>query len=98
MTGHPDDFHADGCCDGPIRARKRPVVVDAYRYTGLNAYEVAKWVGHDAYVTLRQELIIRTTEGDHKVDLGDWVMRGTRGEHYPIKPVVFDDVYDEVPA
>lgn len=80
----------------PIRVRKRPVVVDAFRYTGNNADAVASWVGADAAVTLDGDLVIRTYEGDHRADPGDWVMRGTLGEHYPIRPAVFDSVYDEV--
>lgn len=81
---------------GPIKVRKRPVVVDAYRYDGDNAIDIAHWVGSSAYVTLRGELVIRTLEGDHRADAGDYVMRGVAGEHYPIKPAIFAATYDEV--
>jgi hypothetical protein len=32
---------------------------------------------------------IRTLEGVMKGDVGDWIIRGTRGEFYPCKPDVF---------
>ena len=81
---------------GPIRVRKRPLEVDAYLYDGTNADDIARWVGPDAYITLRGDLVIRTLEGDHKAEVGDYVMRGSLGEHYPIKPAVYADVYEPV--
>jgi len=82
---------------GPTQVRKRPLVVDAYRYDGDNAVDIAHWAGQpNAYITLRGDLVIRTFEGDHKAEPGDYVMRGTRGEFYPIKPEVYDDVYEPV--
>lgn len=80
----------------PIRVRKRPVVVDAFRYDGRNADEIITWAGHSAYSTLRGELIIRTLEGDHRAAPGDYVLRGVEGEFYPVKPSIFAATYDEV--
>lgn len=39
---------------------------------------------------------IRTLEGDMKVSLGDFVIKGLRGEFYPCKPDVFHAKYEEV--
>lgn len=41
-------------------------------------------------------LIISTLEGLHWADPGDWIIRGVKGEFYPIKPNVFADSYEEV--
>ena len=41
-------------------------------------------------------MVIRTLEGDMKVSLGDWVIRGTRGEFYPLKPGQFADTFEPV--
>lgn len=41
-------------------------------------------------------MVIRTLEGDMKVSLGDWVIRGTRGEFYPCKPGPFADTFEPV--
>lgn len=81
---------------GPIRARKKPLEVEAYLYDGTNADEVAGWAGPDAYVSLDGELIIHTPEGDHEAEPGDHVIRGLVGEVYPIKPDAWAAGYDEV--
>ena len=78
---------------GPTRVRKRPVVVEAFHYDGTNAPEIVAWAGPAA--SYREgELVISTLEGDHVAEVGDYVMRGTRGEFYPIRPQVFGDVYE----
>ena len=41
-------------------------------------------------------MVIRTLEGDMKVSLGDWVIRGTRGKFYPLKPGQFADTFEPV--
>jgi hypothetical protein len=41
-------------------------------------------------------MVIRTLEGDMKVSLGDWVIRGVQGEFYPCKPDIFAATYELV--
>jgi hypothetical protein len=80
---------------GPIRARKRPLEVEAWPYDGTNAEPIVAWAGpRNAYVTLRGELIIRTPEGDHAAEPGDTVIRGLVGELYPVKPNAWAAGYD----
>jgi hypothetical protein len=43
-------------------------------------------------------MMIRTLEGDMKVSLGDWVIRGVQGEFYPCKPDIFAATYEAVEA
>jgi len=43
-------------------------------------------------------MAIRTLEGDMKVSLGDWVIRGVQGEFYPCKPDIFAATYEAVDA
>ena len=37
---------------------------------------------------------IRTLEGVMRADLGDWIIRGIKGELYPCKPDIFAATYD----
>jgi hypothetical protein len=37
---------------------------------------------------------IRTLEGTMSADLGDWVIRGVKGEFYPCKPDIFEATYE----
>lgn len=39
-------------------------------------------------------LMIRTLEGDMRVGLGDWVIKGVQGEFYPCKEDIFNETYD----
>lgn len=39
--------------------------------------------------------IISTLEGNMRVDIGDWIIRGVHGEFYPCKPDIFEKTYEE---
>lgn len=39
-------------------------------------------------------LLVYTLEGHRDARFGDRIVRGTRGEHYPIKPEPFVDKYE----
>lgn len=40
------------------------------------------------------ELLIYTLEGVHRVEFGDWIIRGVKGELYPCKPDIFEATYE----
>jgi hypothetical protein len=85
------------------RYRKKPVVIDAVRWTG-NVDEVKQWasmprtdpklqfgtIDVDGYVTLS----IATLEGTMYASPGDWIIRGVKGELYPCKPDIFEATYE----
>jgi len=39
---------------------------------------------------------IHTLEGDMRADIGDWIIRGVKGEFYPCKPDIFAATYEAV--
>ncbi len=49
----------------------------------------------EAYQT-DKEMIIHTLEGDHKANIGDYIITGVHGEQYPCKPDIFAETYEEV--
>lgn len=55
---------------------------------------VKKPVTIEAYQTDR-EVFIETLEGTMKADVGDWIIKGVKGEYYPCKPDVFDMTYEK---
>lgn len=77
------------------RYRKKPVVIEAMRYTrnGLEAEQVAKWSGG---VQTDMGLDIVTLEGTMLAEYGDWVICGVKGEFYPCKPDIFSATYEAV--
>ena len=40
------------------------------------------------------ELFIKTLEGTHHVSVGDYIIRGIKGELYPCKPDIFEATYE----
>ena len=39
---------------------------------------------------------IQTLEGPMRVSVGDWIITGVNGEHYPCKPEIFAKTYEAV--
>lgn len=89
--------------------KKKPIVVEAIRWTGSNLEEIRNFVGSDLieeYVelcdikrTLKKMLVdiaIDTLEGTMKVDYGDYIIKDVNNELYPCKPDVFEQTYEEV--
>lgn len=74
---------------------KKPVVIEAVQWTGDNAQEICDFVGeHFAFhVTDRSTLLINTLEGVHYASLGDYIIKGVKGEFYPCKPDIFNLTY-----
>lgn len=49
-------------------------------------------VGHENYAAV----LVPTLEGSLLAREGDYIVRGTQGEFYPVKPSIFMDIYEEV--
>ena len=39
---------------------------------------------------------VNTLEGGHLVCPGDWIVKGIKGEFYPVKPDIFSETYVEI--
>lgn len=77
--------------------RKKPVVIEAKQWTGANYTEIDIFMqGGRDYNFLGESLIIKTLEGDHRADLGDFIIKGVHGEFYPCKPDIFEKTYEKV--
>ena len=79
--------------------RKKPVVIDAFQWDGSDeclesVYRELK-TGRIARDT--NHLYIKTLEGDMTANLGDYIIKGIKGEFYPIKPDIFHKTYEKVP-
>ncbi len=84
--------------------RKKPVVIEAYHWSSLEGAPRAQapgWLMEAALAgTVRASaggtLTIKTLEGEHKCGVGDWIIRGVKGELYPCKPDIFAATYEPV--
>ena len=56
-------------------------------------HQKANIAGHEINVH-SYFLIIPTLEGKHKAKIGDWIIKGVKGELYPCKPDIFEQTYE----
>lgn len=88
--------------------RKKPVVVWAVQFTTNNEVgspqmdAIVNWVnqgkGPDNPHAWHNstDIFIETLEGTMRASVGDWIICGVQGEHYPCKPDIFDATYEPV--
>jgi len=81
---------------GPSRFRKKPVVIEAWQWDGVStAPERPGWLtGKVKADHNEQTLSIATLEGTMVATVGDWIIRGVKGEVYPCKPDIFAATYE----
>ena len=89
-----------------MKYRKKPVVVEAIQWTGKNLQELKNFVGDSleydvmdaAWEVGKGPVIvnvrIQTLEGIHHASVGDFIIKGIRGEFYPCKPDIFAKTYE----
>ena len=84
--------------------RKKPVVIEAIQLSrkcadvvvdfigkeNINDYNLGEFAEDSCYIE------IKTLEGNHYANEGDWIIKGIKGEFYPCKPDIFEQTYEEV--
>lgn len=75
-----------------MRFKRKPIEIDAIRWDGTNTDEVRDFCGWDCWES--QILYIHTLEGKMEAKVGDWIVKGIAGEFYPVKPDIFDQIYE----
>ena len=81
--------------------RKKPVVIQAVQLTDavLDADHPSDLhMPGVVYDPMRREARIETLEGTMTASLGDWIIRGVKGEYYPCKPDIFEATYEPAAA
>lgn len=83
-----------------MKFRKKPVVIEAQLLTPYNLEEIETWCRGSIHGTKLppedREIAIQTLEGEVCARIGDWVIKGVKGEFYPCKPDIFYMSYDKV--
>jgi len=76
--------------------RKKPVVIEAEQFDGNNYATVGRFIVGVAFEchSREQEIHICTLEGTMKASVGDWIIKGVKGEFYPCKPEIFEATYE----
>ena len=95
-----------------MKYRKKPVVIDALQWTGKNHREMFDFLTENSFDEehmivnddhfyidhnkVRGGLIIKTLEGEHIATIGDYIIKGVKGEYYPCKEDIFHQTYEPV--
>ena len=82
-----------------MKYRKRSVIIEALRYDGTNYKEIEAFVGvGNLYAVGRGTLWIefKTLEGFITAIVGDFIIKGVKGEFYPCKSDIFAETYEQV--
>ncbi len=88
-----------------MKYRKKPVVIEAFHWiegevanNGLPPWLINAIFNGDARVDINGatglKFKIRTLEGVMEASVGDYIIKGVKGEIYPCKPDIFETTYD----
>lgn len=74
--------------------RKKPVVIEAWQWTEDMDRGREVWPPVPVRRIDDGPPHITTLEGDMTVSVGDWIIKGVKGEFYPCKPDIFEATYE----
>lgn len=80
---------------------KKPIKIEAVLWNGKNFDEIKSFC-KDAMIAYDGELIVPTLEdgkfikAKHVATVGDYIIKGIRGEFYFCKPDIFKETYMEI--
>lgn len=86
--------------------RTKPCEIEAIQWNGANLKEIKEFVGESLIYNICDTawevgkgrpyvyVKIKTLEGDMNASIGDYIIKGLRGEFYPCKPDVFEKKYE----
>jgi len=90
-----------------MKFRKKPVVIEAVQFTSDCAFlcliggreapfglVVSGDYNRERREVYRAWISIPTLEGVMRAEVGDWIIRGVKGELYPCKPDIFAATYE----
>ena len=82
--------------------RKKPVIIEAIQFfdDAETLIRLSEFMNDDIRVDYsipdRPVLKIQTLEGEHIASIGDYIIKGIKGEFYPCKPDIFKMTYETV--
>lgn len=74
--------------------RKKPVVIDAVQFQRDGDHPAVH--KDDRSPTGYAIYTLENTVIAYEVTPGDWIITGVQGEHYPVKPDIFEETYEPV--
>jgi len=78
--------------------RHLPVEVMAIQFTGDNPNQAAGFMDCQHPAITCGQLLVLTSHGIVAADPGDWIVRGVDGDYYPLRPKVFEAMFESIPS
>ena len=91
-----------------MKFRKKPVIIEAMQFTLETMNQCHNFVTCNRSADWGEDdeddgegnaapiLKIQTLEGVMSAQIGDWIIKGVKGEFYPCKPDIFEATYEPV--
>ena len=88
--------------------RKKPVEIEAVQFNGFDTtsgqvilserpeWLISEFGNRVLFFGEKDTLTIITLEGEHIASIGDYIIKGVKGEFYPCKPDIFELTYEMV--
>jgi hypothetical protein len=79
--------------------RKKPVIIEAVQITEgtfKDPHPNPEHIVGLVYDPINKQVQIPTLEGTMVGNIGDYIIKGVKGEYYPCKPDIFEETYEEV--
>lgn len=73
-----------------MKVRKKPVVVDAWRWGDYDKANLAD----EFFTKATYGWCVKTLEGPLRIRDDDYLIKGVTGEYYPCKPEIFEATYE----
>lgn len=83
-----------------IKAVKKPIAIEAIQWDGTyRGYQEIKEFAKPHQVDIMQMistnvLVVKTLEGNMIARKDDYIVKGVKGEIYPVNSVIFDETYE----
>lgn len=82
-----------------MKYRKKPIEIEAIQWDGENTTEILEFVGGNGFYQKLDvpHMVIYTLEGRMYAQVGSWIVKGIKGEFYPVRPDIFEASYEPAP-
>jgi len=91
-----------------LRFTKKPVTIEAFQFTEAlrdailfdgepcpdGVFRGATTLHPPTRKVWGAHFYVKTLEGPLNISVGDWIIKGIKGEHYPCKPDIFAATYE----
>lgn len=79
---------------------KKPILIEALQIA-CNPEELRAFLGESGTISLILDsqdmtVVIHTLEGDMAAHMGDYIVKGIKGEFYPCRKDIFEESYAEL--